>query len=623
MGIEGLTDEDAMNAATAFVQIDTDGSGEIDVSELRNAFNQAGHKITGADLRKKLQEWNMGSSIPWADFVDKFNTLRIAHDVGRTFQNQTEDAFAKGLERIGKGSMKSYHSYSVEDRESFAEWCNMILGKDADLKHLMPIQLGSEDLFEKCKDGILLCKLINSAIKDTIDERSINKVKAGQTAVDTFRRTENLNLALQSAKAIGATVINVGAQDIVDGRGHLILGLIWQIIEIGLMAGVTLEQNPNIAALLDEDLGEELSDLRRLGPEEILLRWINFHLANDKSYVELDRPKITNFKGDLQDSIAYVHLLAQIQPEDHMPRISHDHKSDMDPMARATYMLGHAERLGVRCFVRPQDIVNKKEKLNLAFIANLFNHYPALEAENIEIIEETREEKTYRNWMNSLGTKPRIKYLYNDIKNGVALYNIMKQVNPKAVEDSKIKVTPPPYKKLNAKMTKICNLDNVCKLASGPMGFHMVGTSGMTIFEENKKLILGLLWQMMRAYSLKVLSELGDGKPVKDADILKWTNDKLGDKKISSFGDPTITTSMPIYRVINKLAPNTIDLKIVNTKSHDKMDAEEKHSNARYAISQARKLGATVFTLPDDVTEGKSKMITMLFASLMVLEKSK
>ena len=78
MGIEGLTDEDAMNAATAFVQIDTDGSGEIDVSELRNAFNQAGHKITGADLRKKLQEWNMGSSIPWADFVDKFNTLRIA-----------------------------------------------------------------------------------------------------------------------------------------------------------------------------------------------------------------------------------------------------------------------------------------------------------------------------------------------------------------------------------------------------------------------------------------------------------------------------------------------------------------------------------------------------------------
>ena len=86
--------------------------------------------------------------------------------------------------------------------------------------------------------------------------------------------------------------------------------------------------------------------------------------------------------------------MAQIQPEDHMPRISHNHKPELDPLARATYMLGHAEQLGVRCFVRPQDIVNKKEKLNLAFVANLFNHYPALEAENIEIIEETREEKT-------------------------------------------------------------------------------------------------------------------------------------------------------------------------------------------------------------------------------------
>jgi hypothetical protein len=32
----------------------------------------------------------------------------------------------------------------------------------------------------------------------------------------------------------------------------IFLSLIWQIIEIGLMAGVSLEQNPHIAALLEE-----------------------------------------------------------------------------------------------------------------------------------------------------------------------------------------------------------------------------------------------------------------------------------------------------------------------------------------------------------------------------------
>lgn len=86
-------------------------------------------------------------------------------------------------------------------------------------------------------------------------------------------------------------------------------------------------------------------------------------------------------------------MLAQIQPDDMMPRISNDDKA-ADALERATFMLKNAERLECRAFVQPKDIVNGKEKLNLAFVANLFNNHPALQADNIEIIEETREEKT-------------------------------------------------------------------------------------------------------------------------------------------------------------------------------------------------------------------------------------
>lgn len=45
---------------------------------------------------------------------------------------------------------------------------------------------------------------------------------------------------------------------------------------------------------------------------------------------------------------------------------------------------------------RFQDIVKGNSKLNTAFVANLFNHYPALEPveEEIEYVEETREEKS-------------------------------------------------------------------------------------------------------------------------------------------------------------------------------------------------------------------------------------
>ena len=66
------------------------------------------------------------------------------------------------------------------------------------------------------------------------------------------------------------------------------------------------------------------------------------------------------------------------------------------------------------------------EKLNLAFVANMFNNHPALEPpeEDVELIQETREEKMYRNWMNSLGVKPRVNYLYSDLYDGLVLFQV-------------------------------------------------------------------------------------------------------------------------------------------------------------------------------------------------------
>lgn len=47
-------------------------------------------------------------------------------------------------------------------------------------------------------------------------------------------------------------------------------------------------------------------------------------------------------------------------------------------MKRAEAMLVQADRLNCRQFVTPTDIVSGNPKLNLAFVANLFNKYPAL-----------------------------------------------------------------------------------------------------------------------------------------------------------------------------------------------------------------------------------------------------
>lgn len=59
-------------------------------------------------------------------------------------------------------------------------------------------------------------------------------------------------------------------------------------------------------------------------------------------------------------------------------------------------------------------------------MAHLFNTHPALEKDepsSAEVIE-TREEKMYRNWMNSLGVRPFVTYLYEDLTDGLIFFQV-------------------------------------------------------------------------------------------------------------------------------------------------------------------------------------------------------
>ena len=57
--------------------------------------------------------------------------------------------------------------------------------------------------------------------------------------------------------------------------------------------------------------GETLEDFMKLSPEQILIRWVNYHLRKSPC----DR-QIENFSGDIKDSIVYIHLLNQIAPKE-------------------------------------------------------------------------------------------------------------------------------------------------------------------------------------------------------------------------------------------------------------------------------------------------------------------
>lgn len=125
----------------------------------------------------------------------------------------------------------------------------------------------------KVQDGLIICKLINIAQPNTIDERAINKRN-----LNTYSKLENLALALKNCSAIGCNIVNIDADDIAKGKPHLVLGLIWQIIRVGLFSQITVEQAPGMVRLLSE--GETVEELRCLTTEQSLIRWVNYNLSH-------------------------------------------------------------------------------------------------------------------------------------------------------------------------------------------------------------------------------------------------------------------------------------------------------------------------------------------------------
>lgn len=143
-------------------------------------------------------------------------------------------------------------------------------------------------MFDECKDGLVLAKLINDSVPDTIDERVLNRPNARTKKLNQFHMTENNNIVINSAKAIGCSVVNIGSGDIIEVKEHLILGLIWQVIRRGLLGKIDIKLHPELYRLLED--GETLEQFLRLPPEQILLRWFNYHLKAakwDRRYVAL------------------------------------------------------------------------------------------------------------------------------------------------------------------------------------------------------------------------------------------------------------------------------------------------------------------------------------------------
>ena len=117
-------------------------------------------------------------------------------------------------------------------------------------------------------------------------------------------------MALNSATSIGCSIKGINANQFLEKKTEPILTTIFEILKVfflfiffhikiffflknNLLSKVNLKDCPGLIKVKKEN--EEISDLIAIPPEDLLLRWFNFHLKNANSPNE-----VKNYSDDIK-----------------------------------------------------------------------------------------------------------------------------------------------------------------------------------------------------------------------------------------------------------------------------------------------------------------------------------
>ena len=112
----------------------------------------------------------------------------------------------------------------------------------------------------------------------------------------------------------------------------------------------------------------------------------------------------------------------------------------------------------------------------------------------------------------------------------------------------------------------------------------------------------------MRAHILKIIGERSE------EELIEQTNSKVSDeRKIKNLKEKKLSDGLFWIDLLAAIEPRSIRWDFVVKENPSDKDRE---TNAKYALSVARGLGAMIFVVWEDIAEVKSKLLLIFLASL-------
>ncbi|CAL6052487.1 Putative_plastin [Hexamita inflata] len=253
--------------------------------------------------------------------------------------------------------MESQHVISDNEIYYISQFINNNLSDNDAAKQYLPVE--TESLFQQISEsqGVILAELITVCAgnkKEQVKRELQGFVYETTKKLNTFQINDNYNRVIRAAEAIGAKMVNIGSQDILSGKQYLIMGILWQIIKIGLT---------NKTGLHAKD------------QNQVILNWVSQTINQEIQSVD-----------ELKDGQVLTLLYKTLAESNNIP-INDDAQDQFESI------LALAEQLGVKRSVRSSDLASGNSQIIFALLAETYCQFQSGFKTQEEALDQNEEEE--------------------------------------------------------------------------------------------------------------------------------------------------------------------------------------------------------------------------------------